>query len=319
MPLNVLRHLSADEFRSGEDVARRLGVSRASVHNAVREAEALGIGIHAVRGKGYRLVHAWHWLDAGQLNRDLQALGYRVQVHDHLDSTNTVLMREGQAGAPHKTVIAAESQAAGRGRRGREWLAPLGMRLTFSVLWRFQRPLTALSGLSLAVGLALGRSLRNLDGDVRVKWPNDLLHDGRKLAGILIETQGDVLAGATAVIGIGVNVDATPDMSERVGVPVASVREAVGRRPDRNDLLARLLRELNVILDRFDQDGFGPFQAEWMAMSAHVDAQVAIQGAGEHLLQGRFAGVDAEGALLLDTGGGMRRVHSGEVSLRPCS
>jgi BirA family biotin operon repressor/biotin-[acetyl-CoA-carboxylase] ligase len=319
MPLPVLRLLSHEEFRSGEAIAQELAITRASVNNAVREAERLGVEVHAVRGRGYRLGCRYDWLDGARLAEAGAATGYSFAVHDRLESTNSHLMALAQQGAAHKLVVASELQSAGRGRRGRTWHAELGRGLTFSLLWRFQRPLTALSGMSLVVGLALARCLRELGAeDARVKWPNDVLLGQAKLAGILIETQGDVLSGASAVIGIGINLATTPEVAERAGVAVASLADVMARPPERNDLLLAILSHLDADLRRFDAEGFAPFAADWMRLHAHQGQDVLILGADGGRRAGKALGVDAGGALLLETEGGVAVIHSGEVSLRPC-
>lgn len=318
MPLPVLRLLSHEEFRSGEAIARELATTRASVNNAVREAERLGVAIHAVRGRGYRLGCRYDWLDGARLAELGGARGFSFSLHDRLDSTNSQLMTLAQQGAAHKHVVAAELQSAGRGRRGRTWHAELGRGLTFSLLWRFQRPLTALSGMSLVVGLGLARCLRGLGVEAWVKWPNDVLLGDAKLAGILIETQGDVLSGATAVIGIGLNLSAGAGMAERAGVPVASLADVLEPPPARNDLLLAILAELDADLRRFDAEGFAPFADAWMRLHAHQGREVVILGADGSSRPGRALGVDALGALRLETASGTVAIHSGEVSLRPC-
>jgi BirA family biotin operon repressor/biotin-[acetyl-CoA-carboxylase] ligase len=319
MPISVLRLLSAEEFRSGEAIARQLSVTRASVNNAVQEAQRLGVDIHAVRGRGYRLAERYDWLDAARLHAAQTSPDFIFQVHERLDSTNTHLLAQAQQGAAHKSVVAAEMQSSGRGRRGRTWHARLGRSLTFSVLWRFQRPLTALSGLSLVVGLVLARCMQDLGAEaVRLKWPNDVLLGEGKLAGILIETQGDVLSGASAVIGIGLNLAAGPDLVRQAGVPVASLNDVVARLPERNSLLLAILKMLDAALSRFDAEGFAPFAQDWMRLHAYQHHQVAIYGAQGRMHQGRALGVDPTGALLLETADGVAVIHSGEVSLRPC-
>lgn len=319
MPLPVLRLLSHQEFRSGELIARQLSITRASVNNAVREAQLQGVEIHAVRGRGYRLAAPYDWLDAACLLESEANSGFVFQVHERLDSTNSHLMAQAQQGAGHKSVVAAELQSQGRGRRGRTWHAQLGRGLTFSLLWRFQRPLTALSGLSLVVGLSLARCLGKLGAEaVRVKWPNDLLLGEGKLGGILIETQGDVLSGATAVIGIGLNLSTTPEVSRQAGVAVASLSDVVSHLPERNALLLAILAELDRDLRRFDAEGFAPFADAWVGLHAFQGRPVAIHAANGGLRQGLALGVDASGALLLETSEGVVAIHSGEVSLRPC-
>lgn len=318
MPLSVLRLLSPDAFRSGEEISRELAISRASVHNAVAQARALGAEIHAVRGKGYRLAWRYSWLDGDALRESLEASGYALHVHDNVDSTNTRLLALAQQGQAHKSVLAAELQTGGRGRRGRSWQGLLGGSLTFSLLWRFNRPLTGLSGLSLVVGLALTKALRSMGASAAmVKWPNDVLLDGRKLAGILIETQGDMLSAASAVIGIGVNVQGGEKVASQAGLPVADLAEVLEPLPDRNALLVAILAELDALLPEFDAQGFAPFAEAWQVLHAWQGQAVQVVNAAGVVARGEAVGVDEQGALLLATAAGLQRIHSGEVSLRP--
>jgi len=317
MPFPVLKLLSPDEFRSGEAISSDLGISRASVHNRVEQARGLGVAIQAVRGKGYRLAERYSWLEPECLTAALAHSGYHVLVHEQVDSTNSLLLNLAQQGQPHKSILAAEWQAQGRGRRGRTWLAPLGSGLTFSLLWRFQRPLTALSGLSLAVGLALARGFRTLGIEaVELKWPNDVLLHGGKLAGILIETHGDMLSAATAVIGIGVNVRSAMAATDAMDFQPVAMEDALGDRLDRNEVLVRLLTQLDTVLKAFDQSGFAPFVDEWQRLHVWQNRPVRVISGGQRIMEGVALGVDAAGLLRLNTADGIRLVHSGEVSLR---
>lgn len=315
MPFSVLKLLSAQDFRSGEEISRALGLSRASVHNLVERARALGVEIHAVRGRGYRLAESYSWLDGERL-ADARSRGFQVQLHEEVTSTNSLLLGLAQRGQGHKSVLAAEWQSGGRGRRGRTWHAVPGGGLTFSLLWRFNRPLTALSGLSLAIGVALARGLRGLGlAGVGLKWPNDVLVDGAKLAGILIETHGDMLSAASAVIGIGVNVRSRPQELDPGAQGAVAVEEVLGRAFDRNDLLLRLLAELDDVLKTFDALGFAPFRDEWQGLHVWQGKPVRVLG-GPGPLEGTALGVDAAGVLLVAAADGVRAIHSGEVSLR---
>lgn len=318
MPFSILKLLSSQEFRSGEEISRELGISRASVHNLMERARLLGVDIQAVRGKGYRLAEEYSWLERDRLHRRLSEIGYTLHLHEQVDSTNSQLLGLAQQGQAHKSVLAAEWQSQGRGRRGRTWWAPLGTGLTFSLLWRFQRPLTALSGLSLAVGVALARALRTLGVEsAALKWPNDILVDGRKLAGILIETHGDMLSAASAVIGVGINVRNVPYSAETRGFSLIAMEDVLGRMPDRNDVLLAMLHELNEVLKLFDAQGFAPFVDEWQSMHAWQGLPVQVIAAGgDSVVNGRALGVDEAGVLRLATDDGVQLVHSGEVSLR---
>ena len=185
----------------------------------MRELDAAGLEIYRVRGRGYRLPQPLSLLDRAAVERYLgrHAARFTLEIVDSAGSTNTLLMERAQAGAPSATVIAAEWQTGGRGRRGRAWHAGIGEALTFSLLWRFTQGASFLAGLSLAVGVALARAIEKLGvADAGLKWPNDVLWRGQKLAGILIELQGDALGPSLAVMGIGVNVRLSDAVRSRI-------------------------------------------------------------------------------------------------------
>ncbi|MBV8046626.1 MAG: biotin--[acetyl-CoA-carboxylase] ligase, partial [Paludibacterium sp.] len=206
-PFAVLRALSDGKFHSGEAIAQSLGCSRTLIWQAVHTIETeFGLPVFSVRGQGYRLPQPMDWLDVAAIRADLSpgcSEDWTIAVADQVDSTNTQLLSRANSDGLHGLVLAAELQSAGRGRLGRRWQARLGDCLMFSLLWRFDRGLAELAGLSLAVGLALARVLRQLGAPVELKWPNDVLLGGCKMAGILIELSGDALGPAAVVIGIG--------------------------------------------------------------------------------------------------------------------
>lgn len=315
LAFDVLRALSDGKFHSGETIARELGCSRTLIWQAVHAIENdFGIPVFSVRGQGYRLERPFDWLDVASIRAGLDAAAadvWTVAVADEVDSTNTQLMTHATSGGLHGLVLAAERQSAGRGRLGRRWQARIGDCLMFSILWRFDRGLAELAGLSLAVGLALARVLRRLGAPVELKWPNDLLLQGRKLAGILIELSGDALGPAAVVIGIGLNL-VTP---AEVDQPVAALSDcdiAISR----NVLLAQLLNELSLVLSEFNQAGFAPFAEEWMQLSTHQDEPVRLSFSHHEPIEGIARGVAENGALLVDTPAGRQVFHVGEVSLR---
>lgn len=316
---SVLKRLSDGEFHSGEALARAFAVSRASVWHAVRELDAAGLEIYKVHGRGYRLEQPLTLLDRGAVERGLGALAGRftLDIRSEAESTNTVLLARAAAAASSGTVLAVEWQPGGRGRLGRAWHAGVGEALTFSLLWRFARGAGALSGLSLAVGSALARALEAEGAaDIGLKWPNDILWRGRKLAGILIELSGDALGPTAAVIGVGVNVRLSEATRGRIGHPVADLEAVCGTAPDRNRLLARMLSEMAATLDAFARDGFAPLRAEWERRHAHRGRRVTLIFPDGSRQSGRADGVAEDGSFLLETRAGTRRYHSGEISLR---
>lgn len=319
MAFQTLRALADGAFHSGEDIARALGVTRSAVWYGIREIAGAGFAVEKVRGRGYRLDRAVSLLDAEVVRRGLgaQAAGITVEICNTVDSTNTQLMLRAAQGARSGLAFAAEAQSAGRGRRGRAWQSGIGSTLTFSLLWRFAQGARELAGLSLAVGVALARALRTTGArDAQLKWPNDVVLPGGKLAGILIEMQGDVLGPSAAVIGIGVNVRPDPRVRAAVDQPVADLETATGAAVDRNALLALLLTELSAVLERFAAGGFAPLRGEWQALHAHQDQPVCLMLPDGQTVTGHARGVAGDGALLLETGNGIVRYHSGEVSLR---
>ena len=246
---------------------------------------------------------------------------FDIDVLPTCDSTNAVLLGRAETGAPSGTVVIAEEQTAGRGRRGRTWFASPGDSLTFSLLWRFA-PGTAPAGLSLAVGVAVARALGKVPagthsagaGATALKWPNDILRDGRKLGGILVE----LVPGAphAAVIGIGINLRLPAGMPEDVRAASAAVC-AAGDVVDANDLYAALLGELLVALESFAAGGFAAIRPQWLAHHAYQDARVSLSSDFGPPRAGICRGVDTDGALLLEADGRVERILSGEVSLRP--
>lgn len=316
----LFRLLADGEFHSGATIARALDVSRASVWNTVRELETMGVAVYKVRGRGYRFAHVLTPLDSAAIERALEQVAARISVEvlAAATSTNEVALARAAAGAASGTVIAAEWQSAGRGRRGRAWQAGLGGGLAFSLVWRFAQGAGALSGLSLAVGVALARGLNAL-GEPRVglKWPNDIVAGGGKLGGILIELAGDVLGPSTAVIGTGINVRLSPGVRAGIDQPAVDLESMLDAPVDRNSLLAGLLVELDRALAVFAVDGFGPFRSEWESLHAHQGKAVTLTLPDGRSERGEARGVAEDGALVLETAAGTRRFHSGEVSLRP--
>lgn len=245
----------------------------------------------------------------------LSHAGVAVEVVEETGSTNSdLLARAATLTAP--VLLVALHQNAGRGRAGRSFLTAAGGALTFSLAWKFDGPVQRLTGLPLAVGVALAEALAALDVPVQLKWPNDLLKDGAKLAGMLVETQS-AQGGVWAIIGIGINLTVPDALEEQIGRSVAAAPWLA--RMDRDVLMAALLDALATALTEFAHAGFAPFSARWNSRHAYQGQDVTIIDNGVVLHAGRAAGVDDSGALLLDTSTGRVVVHAGDVSLRLAS
>ncbi len=325
---SLLRQLADGDFHSGEDLAAKVGLTRARVSQALKDAETAGLALERIKGRGYRLLEAPDFLDTGRIRAELtgtpapraDAAALTIEVVDQIDSTSSELLRRAQRRDVHGVVLAAEWQTAGRGRRGRAWTAIAGGSLAFSIGWRFEQGAGFLAGLSLAVGVAVARALE-AEGfrGVALKWPNDLVYRHMKIGGILIEVNGDALGPSTTVIGVGLNVRLPTAVRKEIPVAVTDLATVAGRKTkaiDRNRLVARLVTELASVLRQYAKDGFAPFAAEWQHRHAYQGKPVTVLLPDGGSVTGKVAGVDASGALVLADGHRRARFLSGEISLR---
>ena len=324
----LLRQLADGQFHSGEDLAAKVGLTRARVSQVLKDAGSAGLALERVKGRGYRLLEAPAFLDAKKIRARLAELAeargiplpIAIEVVDQIESTSSELMRRTQRRDVHQVALAAEWQTAGRGRRGRVWTAIAGGSLTFSLGWKFEQGAGFLAGLSLAVGVAVVRALE-AEGfkDVALKWPNDLIHRYLKVGGILIELNGDALGPTTTVIGVGLNVRVPPAARKDIPVPITDLASIAGRKAppiDRNRLLAALLAELAAVLHLYATEGFTPFAIEWQHRHAYQGKAVRLLLPDGAAVTGKVAGVDASGALVLADGPRRARFLSGEITLR---
>ena len=319
----ILKQLADGKFHSGEALATHFGVTRATIWNAVQHAQSLGIEIFSVRGRGYKLPQPIDFLDEKQV---LQAIGeqrawFKLEILDEVPSTNTYLMQQASKGAAHVTCVAAHVQSKGRGRRGRTWVSALGSSLTFSLLWRFNCSAAALSGLSLAVGVALIRALTSLGvTNAQLKWPNDVLIDNKKLAGILIDLHGDMDGPSAAVIGVGVNLRLPENVLNNIDQPAIDLAttsiDGASSQIDQNKLLGVLLKNLADVLSDFEQNGFLGVRDEWLRYHAYQNKAVRMLLHDGRNVDGTVSGVADDGILLVETALGLQRFSAGEISLR---
>ncbi len=234
------------------------------------------------------------------------------------ESTNTLLLERAARGAPSGSVLVVDRQTSGRGSRGRSWLASPESSLTFSLLWRFDGGIERISGLSLAVGLAVVQALEAIGATgVQLKWPNDILHDEAKLGGILVELNTGPRS-VQAVIGIGLNLSVPESVGDGTGFALSptALDRLVSPLPERHALFARLLIELANVLDRFADGGFAALREQWQARNAWQDRPVRLLREGRVEKEGICRGADADGALLVQTAVGIERCLSGDLSVR---
>ncbi len=317
LTFQALRRLADGRFHSGEDVARSLGRSRATLSEALKRVPDLGVEIFSVRGRGYRLAEPLEFLDPAAVLRRSGG-GITLEIVDEIDSTSTRLLEMAAAGAASGTCLAAEWQSAGRGRRGRPWVSALGGSLTFSLLWRFERGAGHLAGLSLAVGVAVARALAACGAQrVQVKWPNDLVVDFRKLAGILVETSGDLQGPSVAVIGVGANYRLNEAVLERIDQPVIDVAHCATPLPTRSALLGEMLGHLAPALADFDARGFPAVRDAWRGLHAYQGRRIRVIPPRDPPYDAEVTDVASDGALVVSLPDGRSAsLSSAEISLR---
>lgn len=317
----LLQMMSDGQFHSGEDLGRGLGVSRAAVWKALKRLEDGGYPIQRVRGRGYRVPKGACLLDLAAIQSALpEQLVNKVswQLLDSVDSTNAEAMRQLAvvAGDAAAYVCLAEQQTSGRGRRGRDWVSPYAQNIYLSIAMPFSEGAQKLEGLSLLVGLVLVEALEACGfKGCGLKWPNDVLLDGRKLAGILVEITGDLTADCDVVIGVGVNVLMKEPESAIEQAWTSLLLSRQRGQLDRNILVAEFIKRLLAAMQVFRVTGFGTFVEEWQRRDAWRGLPVQVQ-AGSSNWSGIARGVDDRGALRLETEETELLLHGGEISLR---
>lgn len=313
--------LADGEFHSGQVLADSMGVSRTAIWKQLARLEGLGLQLESVRGRGYRIPGGLDLLREEDIRSRLSgaaaALAAEVSVMPLVDSTNAELLRRREAPVGQALVCTAEQQQAGRGRRGKDWVSPFARNTYLSMTWEFAQGAAALEGLSLAAGVCVARAIvaTGMPGP-QLKWPNDILYDGRKVGGILIEMTGDAEGPARAVIGVGINVAMPKATAGAIDQPWTDLAAVAGAElPRRSIVVAELLNAFLPMLASFESIGFAAWRDEWVALDANADKPVTV-AVGSQRLAGIDRGVSERGALLLETSAGIVPVYGGEVSLR---
>lgn len=319
----LLALLATDEPRSSSWLARALDAAESEIAAGIEHLRALGIDV-AAAPQGFRLKegHRLELLDADAIRAALRdaARLHRLEVLFEVDSTNTRLLERPGPPLGFADAALAEVQNAGRGRQGRRWISPFGASLALSLGWTFSDDERVDSTLSLAVGVAVCRALGGLGArGMRLKWPNDVWFEDRKLGGVLVETR---MGGGTAqaVVGIGLNLHLSAESRRQIGTlpgtpELAALDTACPSPLSRNALAAALLTELLSMLPLFERHGFAAFRDEWRSLDALRGRPARVQLA-EGAVEGIACGVDEDGGLLLEHGGNVEKFIAGEASLR---
>jgi len=313
----LLAALDGHGWQSGAAIAERLGISRAAVWKRIERLRERGYGIEAEAGKGYRLVRQTDRLLPEAVRRwyEPRALCGEIVHRDSVDSTNLLAAQLARDGAPEGTVVLAERQTAGRGRLGRTWESPAGVNLYASVVLRPSVPPIEVPRLTLVAGIAVADAIvATAPLRPAIKWPNDVLLAGRKVAGVLTELEAEAERVRFVIVGIGVNLNAgASDFPPELADKATSVALASGAPVDRAAFAGRLLGALDPLYEEFLRGGFVALRPRYDAYHCLPGRRVTIDGRPP--ITGTVRGVDDEGALLVEDGGVVRRVVSGEVTL----
>jgi len=314
----LIRQLSSGQFVSGQAIGEQLGISRAAISKHIAGLIDMGIDVFSVTGKGYRLAQPLNLLNKATIasllnNANTSAL---LEVHSLIDSTNNYLMRR----VPHQVkqgqVVVAEYQSAGRGRRGRQWVSPFGSHIYMSMYCYLEQGMSAAMGLSVVTALAVSDAIKQLyQLEVELKWPNDIYLKGKKLAGILIDLEGQALEPCHSVIGIGLNINMPKKSAKRIDQPWTDLQSHYNKDLDRNELVAAIIENLNQRLAVRKEQGLTVMVNDWLKHDTFLGKQVKLVTGDKETL-GICRGINNQGALLLEVEGQVKPIFGGEVSLR---
>ncbi|NVJ64904.1 MAG: bifunctional biotin--[acetyl-CoA-carboxylase] ligase/biotin operon repressor BirA [Gammaproteobacteria bacterium] len=307
----VIRLLGDGDYHSGQKIADELGVSRAYVWKLIQQLQDYGLELESVSGKGYVWQSPSALINEESLRQTLAGFGLSLQLHLTTDSTNQRLKENFR----DKCLVTAEYQTAGRGRRGRNWQSPLATNLYFSYGWKTELPVQQLGGLSLLVGISIVQALETLGfSGLKLKWPNDIRYQQKKLAGILVELTGDADGDLEVIIGVGLNVNMQTEQGsiEQDWISLAQIQQ---HPLEREQLLAAIMQSLVGNLSLFEANGFQFFAKAWNQYDEVINTQVTIHQAKDDI-DGIAKGVDLSGALVLDVDGELQSIFAGDVSLR---
>jgi BirA family biotin operon repressor/biotin-[acetyl-CoA-carboxylase] ligase len=325
----LIHYLSEGQFVSGQWLGEQMGVSRAAISNHMASLVEMGLDIYSVTGKGYKLSEPLTLLDEKNIQRKLFELGQnnKVEVHNIIDSTNSYLLRRLPNQNHNLQVCLAEYQDSGRGRRGRKWISPFGSHIYMSMYWFLEQGMAAAMGLSVVSALAVSDAIKDLyQIDVQLKWPNDIYFDGVKLAGILIDLEGQALEPCHCVIGIGLNISMPQKSAEQVDQPWTDLQDVINKNIanakdknldfiDRDELAATLITKLSLRLLQHQTEGLTTMVNEWAKHDFYYNKPVRLI-TGTREKKGICRGINSQGALLLEVEGQIHPVYGGEVSLR---
>lgn len=316
----LIHELALGGFISGQEFGDKYGVSRTAISKHIANLADMGLDVFRVRGKGYRLAQPINLLEKEQITERVKlSLIPMIEVHHIIDSTNNYLIRRLPNQLQNGQICIAEYQSAGRGRRGRQWISPFGSHLYLSMYWYLEEGMSAAMGLSAVTALAVSDAIKSLYNiNVQLKWPNDIYLGGVKLAGILIDLEGQPSEPCHCVVGIGLNLRMPAKSAEKVDQPWTELEQFVEGHINRNELAATIIECLHRRFKMHQQFGLQHMMIEWKAQDYYYNKPVKII-TGERETYGLCKGINNQGALLLEIDNKIHPIYGGEVSLRGVS
>ena len=314
----IISRLAEGNFVSGQELGEELGISRAAISKHMKAIVDMGLDVFSVTGKGYRLAEPLDLLDEFKINHFLNQsnLNPIVDVFGIIDSTNDYLLRKLPNSVNLGQVCVAEYQSSGRGRRGRKWISPFGANVYLSMYWNIEQGMSAAMGLNIVAALAVCSAIKKeCNMTPQLKWPNDIYCEGVKLAGILIDLEGQALEPCHCVIGIGLNLNMPDSSGARVDQPWTAINKHISTKIDRNRLVAAIIEELSLRVSEHLKPERSDVVQEWNELDYYFNQPVKLISGKKEVI-GISRGIDQQGALLLETAGELKTMYGGELSLR---
>lgn len=316
--LELLRRRSGG-YVSGEEISRQLGVSRTAVWKHIQEIKQAGYDIEAHSRRGYILHQTPDLLLPDEIKAVLttEVLGREIHYYPELMSTNTEAKKLAMEGCPEGTIVVTETQSAGRGRLSRGWFSPKGGGIWMSLVLRPPFNPKDAPKCTLMAAVAINSAIRKAAGVYSgIKWPNDILWNGKKLVGILTEMSAEFDVINYVVIGMGININIPArQFPQEISNVASSLSAAAGHKVERLPLLSAILQEFERLYKSVSAEGFATVLDEWRAQSVTL-GQVVDVIAVNHSFTGTAVNIDEDGALLVETADGLKRVIAGDVSIR---
>ncbi len=317
----IIQLLNDKQYHTGTAIGESLNIGRSAVWKSIEQLRQYGVEIESAGRKGYRLIHDIELLNEESIrscfSTSNQSLFDKIEICESIESTNTYLMQAARNHTKGNTACLAELQTGGKGRNGRSWISSFASNIALSLLWRFETLPGGLSGLSLVVGIALCKACEQIGiTNTKLKWPNDIYWNERKLGGILIEIQGEPWGPCNVVIGVGINVNLAKEFATEIDQPWVDCNEILTtKQVSRNHLAATVMENIALLLQQFQEQGFEPFTQEWPQYDILFNQAVNVH-LPDKTEAGTAIGINSDGALLVEIDGKQRPFYSGDATLR---